>query len=81
MIFRSMCTTVPVHGCLKYSNIEANKYICSWKKYWDSCVHEYVRIFNCWVDSNSGLNACILFKCLFAYLYMHTFGDKFIVKK
>ena len=29
-----MCTTVPpVHGCLKYSNIEVNKYIYDWLNY------------------------------------------------
>ena len=29
-----MCTTVPpVHGCLKYSNIEVNKYINGWLNY------------------------------------------------
>ena len=28
-----MCTTVPVHGCLKYSTIEVNKYIYGWLNY------------------------------------------------
>ena len=33
MIFRSLCMTLSVHGCLKYSTIEVNKYIYGWLNY------------------------------------------------
>ena len=66
-----MCTTVPVHGCLKYSNIEVNKYIYGSLNYIGTRVY-----MNMSENSIVGLTVtqCVLslqvFICLPVYAYL-----------
>ena len=65
-----MCTTVPVHACLKYSNIEVNKYIYGWLNYIGTRVYMNMSEYSIvGLTVTQCVNSLPVFICLPVYAY------------